>query len=83
MLRRKLFDFCWSVRPESQTCTKESFGKVINSEQVLGICNQIRQLVELSDAKDQIQKLKAQLPGFCFHAHFTDGKRSNQSAEAS
>lgn len=83
MLRRKLFDFCWSVRPESQTCTNESFGEVINSEQVLRICNQIRQLVELSDAKDQIQKLKAQLPGFCFHAHFTDGKRSNQSAEAS
>jgi len=92
------FDFCKSVFPESQPCTKSDFDSIIASETVVRNCGEIKKLVEstppdadkttLDKMKKELTRLKAgdkekhipSLPGFCFHAHFADGRRSNESA---
>lgn len=85
-----IFDFCKSIASATELCTREAFEKIVCSEQVSQICDEIRRLNESlpADAGEEgekrlqkrVDELKRQLPAFCFHASFSDHRRHNQSA---
>lgn len=88
-----MFGYCNSILPASAVCTKADFDRIVNDANVVSNCAEIRRIVEatlpdtkdeqLAKIKDKINALKRNLPGFCFHASFADGKRSNASAKPS
>lgn len=70
-----LFDGCDSIKsPKAFPCTKEWLESQLDSEKVQHLCDEVR--LGNTEAKQQ-------LPAVCFHAHFTDGHRHNESAKPS
>lgn len=69
------FDSCDSVKsPKAFPCTQEWLESQLDSEKVQHLCDEVR--LGNTEAKQQ-------LPAVCFHAHFTDGHRHNESAKPS
>ena len=69
------FDACDSVKsPNAFPCTREWLESQLDSEKVQILCDKVR----LGDSE-----AKQLLPAVCFHAHFTDGHRHNESAQPS
>lgn len=68
-------DACDSVKsPNAFPCTREWLESQLDSERVQILCDKVR----LGDTE-----AKQHLPAVCFHAHFTDGHRHNESAQPS
>lgn len=56
----------------AEICTEEVFNQMINNPMVVHNCEMYQQTHD--------DKFKRRLPGICFHAWFTDGKRHEESA---
>ena len=56
----------------AEICTEEVFNQMINNPVVVHNCEMYQQTHD--------DKFKRRLPGICFHAWFTDGKRHEESA---
>jgi len=85
-----IFDFCKTKKSPTGVCTREVFDQLLQDPLVVQNCYEIKQLDEKMQAaigeeqekqlKQQIDKLKGELPAFCFHASFSDHHRCNESA---
>ncbi len=73
------FSYVTSVAGKATEVDKELFHQIITSEKVKGVCAKIAQTLDASE----ISKLKRNLPAFCWHAWFDEGKRKNYAAHAS
>lgn len=87
-----MFDYSSSVKAQKTTlCTREMFDNVVSSITVDSLCGRLKKLHEQKQAgriaesyfEEEKRKLKAKLPVLLFHAHFTDAKRHNVSAQPS
>ena len=56
----------------AEICTEEVFNQMINNPMVVYNCEKYQETHD--------DKFKRRLPGICFHAWFTDGKRHEESA---
>lgn len=87
------FDYCKSKSSPTDVCTPEVLNQILNDTNVSQISQEIRQLDankltasredEVKELEKLIESKKRQLPGFCFHATFSDHHRCNESAVAS
>lgn len=68
------FSYVETVGGKAVEVTKELFNEILNSKKVNDLCQQIAQ------GKTE---LKRQLPAFCWHAWFDEGKRKNYCAHPS
>ena len=59
----------------AEICTEEVFNQMINNPMVVYNCEKYQETHD--------DKFKRRLPGICFHAWFTDGKRHEESAVSS
>lgn len=87
------FALCpFSKRADTQPVTKELFDKVLDSpivaetcrkiaDQMLGTASPDESIRELAQKK--VTELKSQLPAFCWHATYANGKRKNYDAQPS
>lgn len=74
-----------------EACTPELFHAALTSAATRQTWQRCQALARQTDAPDadlqalseQYRKAKAQLPAFCFHASFADGRRKNESARPS
>lgn len=91
MERRYMFSISNSVKnsAQMQPCTPELLNAAMDNEQVADTCQEIaaklQQVKEGTLTREAFEAIKAKLkaenlPVVCFHATFTDGHRSNQSA---
>lgn len=91
MERRYMFSISNSVKnsAQMQPCTPELLNAAMDNEQVANTCQEIasklQQVKEGTLTREAFEAIKAKLkaenlPVVCFHATFTDGHRSNQSA---
>ena len=91
MERRYMFSISNSVKnsAQMQPCTPELLNAAMDNEQVANTCQEIaaklQQVKEGTLTREAFETIKAKLkaenlPVVCFHATFTDGHRSNQSA---
>ena len=85
------FDFSKSVKATTNMvpCTPELLHAVLDDSLVINTCDEIARHLEACQegriSRDEFEETKNALksdylPVFCFHAHFADGHRSNQSA---
>lgn len=85
------FDYSTNVKATTnmQPCTPELFHAVLDNPSVIDTCKEIALHLEAcqegrisrEDFEEAKSTLKSDnLPVFCFHAHFSDGHRHNQSA---
>lgn len=74
-----MFSIVQSISSPASVCTQEIFEATLDNPRVAEL-NRAAMAETNSDRRAQIKK---QLPAFCFHATFSDGKRHNQSAVAS
>ena len=91
MEKRFQFSISSSVKnaAQMQPCTPELLNAALDSQQVADTCHEIaaklQQVKEGTLTREAFETLKSKLkadnlPVVCFHATFTDGHRSNQSA---
>ena len=91
MEKRFQFSISSSVKnaAQMQPCTPELLNTALDSQQVADTCHEIaaklQQVKEGTLTREAFETLKSKLkadnlPVVCFHATFTDGHRSNQSA---
>ena len=91
MEKRFQFSISSSVKnaAQMQPCTPELLNAALDSQQVADTCNEIaaklQQVKKGTLTREAFETLKSKLkadnlPVVCFHATFTDGHRSNQSA---
>lgn len=73
------FSYVPNVAAKAGIVDREVFHQIINSEKVRDICGR---LAEETDT-EEFRKLKSQLPAFCFHGWFDQGKRKNYCAHPS
>lgn len=73
------FTYVKNVAAKAEVVTEEIFHQIIDSEKVRDICGR---LAETADT-EEFRKLKSQLPAFCFHGWFDQGKRKNYCAHPS
>lgn len=73
------FSYVKNVASRAEVVTRELFHQIIDSERVRDICGR---LAEAADT-EEFRKLKSQLPAFCFHGWFDQGKRKNYCAHPS
>ncbi len=82
------WDVSMSVKKGVTECTPALFHQVLTMERVGSICAEIADGLEQvkrgemsRDDWDEMKTLKKRgLPGFCFHAHFKNGRRKNCDA---
>ncbi len=82
------WDVSMSVNKGVTECTPALFHQVLTMERVGSICAEIADGLEKVKrgemSRDDWDEMKAQkkrgLPGFCFHAHFKNGRRKNCDA---
>ena len=84
-----MFDYTSNIRSRKAIpCTPEMFDIVVGSTKVSQVCAEIadyrekklRGEMSREDFETKKSELKRQLPAFLFHAHYSDGHRSNASA---
>ena len=73
------FSFVKSIAGKATEVDKELFHKIITDKRVKDICERIA----ACSSPEERGALKRQLPAFCWHAWFDDGKRKNYAAHAS
>ena len=85
------FDYSTNVKATTnmQPCTPELFHAVLDNPSVIDTCKEIALHLEACQegriSREDFEEVKStlksdNLPVFCFHAHFSDGHRHNQSA---
>lgn len=73
------FSFVETVGGKAVVVTQELFHDIIKREKIRNICSRIAS----SKSIEERSTLKRQLPAFCWHAWFDNGKRKNYAAHAS
>lgn len=73
------FSFVPSVAGKAQVVDRELFDRIVQDPRVSHLCKQIQQ----ATTDDERSRLKRQLPAFCWHAWFDQGKRKNYCAHPS
>lgn len=71
-----MFDYVTHFSAPTAPCTREAFASILDDPRVAHLNEQAHQERD-ADRRGQI---KRQLPAFCFHAHFTDGRHHAASA---
>lgn len=75
------FSYVKDFASKAEIVTKETFWKILRDQRVKDICFRIAEMPE--NDTEEIGKLKRQLPAYCWHAWFDNGKRKNYTAHAS
>lgn len=76
---KKLFSVLNRFFATPEVCTREKFEAILDDPRVA----EVNRAAAAEPDHELRAKIKKQLPGFCFHATFTDGHRCNESAVAS
>ena len=90
-MTHKKFDYSNNVKATTnmQPCTPELLHAVLDNPTVIDTCEEIARHLEACQegriSREDFEEVKSALksdflPVFCFHAHFADGHRHNQSA---
>lgn len=77
------FSYVPGVNGRAVELTKELFHQIINDPKVKSICEEIKNQEPGTKCQEAISRLKRQLPAFCWHAWFDEGKRKNYAAHPS
>lgn len=71
-----MFDYVDNLSASPRPCTRQDFDRIIDAQRVKTLIDRIA----VASTVEEVAKLKRLLPAFCFHAHFTGGRRANSEA---
>lgn len=86
-----MFDFQNRISERTLRCDQQLMEQVMDMDRVVNVNRQLGSLLDSlkantisrDDYDREKQQLKRQLPAFCFHAHFPQGRRCNDDAQES